>query len=216
MASESKKTKVLTAAKVAIKAPVKIEKKVELKGPVVASKAVAAKPEIPKSEPNGIDFKVNDKIVYPPHGVGIVEAIESRSVSGTEQKFYKIILIESGMKGMVAISQAQRVGLRRVVDEGTVDKVYDILRDRKIQVDTQTWNRRYREYSQKIKTGSVIEIAHVIRDLSVLKIDKELSFGEKRMLDAAQGLLIKEISIAKARSEDTVKDELQKICQVSF
>ena len=72
----------------------------------------------------------------------------------------------------------------------------------------QAGNRRYREYTQKIKTGSVFEIAKVIRDLSVLKTDKELSFGERKMLDTAQGLLIKEISIAKSRPEDTIKAEL--------
>jgi CarD family transcriptional regulator len=92
------------------------------------------------------------------------------------------------MKIMVPTSQADTVGLRRVVDSRTVDEVYDILRDKNVTVDNQTWNRRYREYSQKIKTGSVLEIARVIRDLSVLKVDKELSFGERRMLDTAQGL----------------------------
>ncbi len=163
-----------------------------------------------------IDFKVTDKVVYPAHGVGVINAIQKRKVSGAEQKFYMITISESGMKIMVPVSQANTVGLRRVVDVGMVDEVYDILRDRNVTLDTQTWNRRYREYSQKIKTGSVLEIARVIRDLSVLKSDKELSFGERRMLDTAQGLLVKEISIAKSSPEDTVKAELQELCQVSF
>ena len=163
-----------------------------------------------------IDFKVTDKVVYPAHGVGVINAIQKRKVSGAEQKFYMITISESGMKIMVPVSQATTVGLRRVVDEQTVEEVYDILRDRNVTLDTQTWNRRYREYSQKIKTGSVLEIARVIRDLSVLKSDKELSFGERRMLDTAQGLLVKEISIAKSSSEDSVKEELQELCQVAF
>ena len=115
---------------------------------------------------------------------------------------------------MVPVGQVKTVGLRKVVDKKTVEQVYGILKDRKIVVDTQTWNRRYREYTQKIKTGSVLEIAKVIRDLSALKGDKELSFGEKRMLDAAQGLLVKEISIAKSSSEEIVKAELQSICEM--
>ena len=78
-------------------------------------------------------------------------------------------------------------------------------------MDTQTWNRRHREYTQKIKTGSVHEIAKVIRDLSVLKGDKELSFGERKMLESAQGLLVKEISIAKSRTEDAVLSELNEL-----
>ena len=161
-------------------------------------------------------YKVSDKVVYPAHGVGVINSIQKRKVSGAEQRFYMISIIETGMKIMVPVTQAETVGLRKVVDEKTVDAVYDILRNRNVALDTQTWNRRYRDYSQKIKTGSVLEIASVIRDLSVLKADKELSFGERRMLDTAQGLLVKEISIAKSSSEDAVKAELQELCQVSL
>lgn len=160
-------------------------------------------------------FKVGDKVVYPAHGVGVIDAIQSSSVSGSEQKFYKITILDNGAKIMVPISQVETVGLRRIVDAKTIEKVYCILRDRKVTVDTQTWNRRYREYTQKLKSGSLFEIAKVIRDLSVLKEDKELSFGERKMLDTAQGLLIKEISIARSRSEDQVKDEINELCQAA-
>lgn len=167
------------------------------------------------SKAEKLEFKVLDKVVYPAHGVGEIDSIQIRSISNTEQKFYMITILETGMKIMVPVGQVKTVGLRRVVDTKTVEKVYDILRDRNVALDTQTWNRRYREYSQKIKTGSVLEIAKVIRDLSVLKSDKELSFGERRMLDTAKGLLVKEISIAKARSEDMIEAELGKICQLA-
>jgi CarD family transcriptional regulator len=157
-------------------------------------------------------FKAGDKVVYPAHGVGVIEAIQSRTVGGEEQKFYMVTVLETGMKIMVPVGQANTVGLRKVVDSKTIEQVYEILRERNVVVGTQTWNRRYREYTQKIKTGSVFEIAKVIRDLTVLKGDKELSFGERKMLDQAQGLLVKEISIAKSRSEDTVKAELLTLC----
>lgn len=160
-----------------------------------------------------MEFREKDKVVYPAHGLGIVEAIQVRSVSGSQQKFYMVSIVETGMKIMVPVSQAKTVGLRRVVDPSTVDKVYAILKDKDVEIDNQTWNRRYREYSQKIKTGSVLEIASVIRDLTVLKIDKELSFNERRMLDTAQGLLVKELSIAKASPEDSIREELEEICQ---
>ena len=160
-----------------------------------------------------VEFSQNDKVVYPAHGLGIIDAIQVRSVGGSQQKFYNISIVETGMKIMVPVGQAKTVGLRRVVDPTTVDRVYDILRDKDIEIDNQTWNRRYREYSQKIKTGSVLEIASVIRDLTVLKIEKELSFNERRMLDTAQGLLIKELSIAKSSTEDSIKEELELICQ---
>ena len=159
------------------------------------------------------DFKVGDMVVYPGHGVGKISALSSSTIGGSEQHFFDILFgDESGNKGMkikVPVIQAQAVGLRRVVDKKAVDKVYRILKDRKCKVDTQTWNRRFREYSQKIKTGSVFEIAEVLRDLSVLSVDKELSFGEKRMLDTAQSLLVSEIAVAKARTHEKVMGEIQ-------
>jgi len=176
----------------------------------LATQTVIAK----ETRVSSLEFKMGDKVVYPAHGVGVVDSIQMRKVSNTEQKFYMISILETGMKIMVPVSQVKTVGLRKVVDEKTVEQVYTILKDRNITADTQTWNRRYRDYSQKIKTGSVLEIAKVIRDLSALKSDKELSFGERRMLDTAQGLLVKEISIAKARTEDAIRVELANICEV--
>lgn len=159
------------------------------------------------------DFKVGDKLVYPTQGVCVVDAIQSRKVSGCEQKFIMLTVLETSMKIMVPVVQAKSVGLRKIVDCKTAEQVYEILRDRDVVVDTQTWNRRYRDYTKKLKTGSVFEIAEVIRDLSVLKSDKELSFGERKMFDTAQGLLVKEISIAKSCPEDCVKAELQQLCE---
>lgn len=160
-----------------------------------------------------VDFKVGDMVVYPGHGVGKISAMASSYIGGSQHQFFEILFgDESGNKGMkikVPVAQAQAVGLRRVVDKKAVDKVYRILRDRKCKVDTQTWNRRFREYSQKIKTGSVFEIAEVLRDLSVLSVDKELSFGEKRMLDTAQSLLVSEIAVAKSRTHEKVMGEIQ-------
>ena len=161
-----------------------------------------------------VEFTKGDKVVYPAHGLGVIQAIQSRLVGGAQQKFYMISIVETGMKIMVPVGQSKTVGLRQVVDHSTVDRVYAILKDKSVAIDNQTWNRRYREYSQKIKTGSVLEIASVIRDLTVLKIEKELSFNERRMLDTAQGLLVKELSIAKSASEDLIKEELEQICQL--
>ncbi len=156
-------------------------------------------------------FKLGDMVVYPGHGVGKVCALKSRSVADTEQQFYELMIVETGMKIMVPVQQAEGVGLRKVVDKKAVDQVYAILKKRNYKIDTQTWNRRFREYTQKIKTGSVFEIAEVLRDLSVLKTDKELSFGEKKMLDTAQALLVSEIAIAKARPQERVMGEIAEI-----
>ena len=155
------------------------------------------------------NFKSGDKIVYPGHGVGVINQVIARTIAGTEQRMFEISILSSGMRITVPVVQAEAVGLRKVVDKKAIDKVYEILKDRDFKIDTQTWNRRFREYSQKIKTGSVYEIAEVMRDLSVLSVDKELSFGEKKMLDTAQNLLVSEIAIAKARPHEKVMGEIQ-------
>ena len=156
-------------------------------------------------------FKAGDKVVYPGHGVGEVISVISRNIGGSQHHIYELRIMSSGMKVMVPVLQAEAVGIRKVVDRKAVEKVYAILKDRNFKVDTQTWNRRFREYSQKIKTGSVFEIAEVLRDLAVLSSGKELSFGEKKMLDMAQSLLVSEIAIAKQRSHEKVMGEIQAI-----
>ncbi len=156
-------------------------------------------------------FKAGDKVVYPGHGVGEIVELLEKKIAGTAQHFFQISILDTGMKIMVPVAQAESVGLRRVVDKKTVEEVFAILKDRSLKIDSQTWNRRFREYSQKIKTGSVFEIAEVIRDLSVLSVDKELSFGEKKMLDTAQNLLASEIAVARSRSHDKVMGELREM-----
>ena len=189
---------------------------------VVAEKTVAVKPVLAVRQPvenlaetvkpvEAVNFKLGDKIVYPGHGVGEIEGVRTHVLGGQEHHIYNIKILDSGMKVMVPVSQASAVGLRRIIDKKAIDTVYDILKDRNFKIDTQTWNRRFREYSQKIKTGSVFEIAIVLRDLSVLSADKELSFGEKKMLDMAEALLVSEIAIAKARPHDKVAVELKSL-----
>jgi CarD family transcriptional regulator len=177
--------------------------------PIVAIKSQERTPPPAVSFGEAINFKSGDKIVYPGHGVGEIEGIRTTVLGGQEHHIFNIKILDSGMKVMVPVSQAAAVGLRRIIDKKAIDEVFSILKDRDFKIDTQTWNRRFREYSQKIKTGSVFEIAIVLRDLSVLSADKELSFGEKKMLDMAETLLVSEIAIAKARPHDKVVGELR-------
>lgn len=156
-------------------------------------------------------FVAGDKIVYPQHGVGEVECVSKTMVGGQEHHVYDIKILETGMKIRVPVAQAASNGLRRIIDKRTIEKVYDILKDRDFKIDTQTWNRRAREYQQKIKTGSVYEIAMVLRDLSVLGADKELSFGEKQMLEKAEARLVSEIALAKARPHEKIVGELREL-----
>ncbi len=143
-----------------------------------------------------VQFKVGDHAVYPGHGVGKISSIEYKEILGTKHEFYSVLIIETGMKIMIPAANIKSVGLRPLISREEALKVVDILKDKNVKIDTQTWNRRYRDYMEKIKTGSVFEIAEVLRDLYVLKVDKELSFGEKKMLDTAKNLLLKELNLA--------------------
>jgi CarD family transcriptional regulator len=158
-----------------------------------------------------VSFRVGDKAVYPAHGVAEVTGIETKEISGNKCSFYILKILENNMRIMVPTKNAAAVGLRAIVKKNEVKEIYDILKSRETSVDSQTWNRRYREYMEKIKTGSVYEVAEVLRDLSLLKNDKDLSFGERRMLDTARSLLVKELAIAKSTKEEKINKELEQI-----
>ena len=160
-------------------------------------------------------FSVGDKAVYPVHGVAEVLALEQRDIGGSQIPVYILRIIDTGMKIMVPTINAGSVGLRDLISSKQVKEVISILKSRDIPRDTQTWNRRYREYMEKIKTGSVFEIAEVMRDLCVLRTTKELSFGERKMLDTARGLLTKELALAKGVGEDKIAAEIEAIFAVA-
>lgn len=156
-------------------------------------------------------FSIGDLAVYPAHGVGVIEKIESQEISGFCQDFYVMRILDNDMKIMIPTKNVNNVGLREIIGKREVPKLYNILKKRDVVVDNQTWNRRYREYMEKIKTGSVYEVAEVYRDLLMLKTEKELSFGERKMLDTARSLLVKEISLAKKVAEKQIEKDLDKI-----
>ncbi|MDI9570517.1 MAG: CarD family transcriptional regulator [Pseudomonadota bacterium] len=156
-------------------------------------------------------FKIGDMAVYPAQGVGVIENIENREVMGTKQSFYILKIMSNGMKIMIPTKGAKSVGLREVISEKEISKVYDILKNKEVTIDKQTWNKRYREYLEKIKTGSVYEIARVLRDLLILKNDKNLSFGERKMMDTAKSLLVTEISVATKSDETKIEEDLKTI-----
>jgi CarD family transcriptional regulator len=149
--------------------------------------------------------------VYPAHGVGVIRAIETQQVAGIDQTFYVLEIIGNSMRIMIPTSSSENVGLRSIVNKKEASEVLNILRDRAIEVDSQTWNRRYREYMEKIKTGSIFEVAAVLRDLFLLSVDKDLSYGERKMLDTAKGLLVRELSIAQNVEEDKISRKIENI-----
>lgn len=156
-------------------------------------------------------FDVGDKAVYPGHGVGVIEAIESKTISGREQLFFILRIFDNGMTIMIPTDNVDVVGLREVVPSVEIPRVFDILKEREVILDSQTWNRRYREYMDKIHTGSIFSIAEVLRDLQILKMEKNLSFGERKILDTAETLLVRELAAAKDINESDVLMEIRKI-----
>jgi CarD family transcriptional regulator len=120
-------------------------------------------------------------------------------------------VLGNDMTIMIPVDKADQVGLREVISNKDVAKVYKILKTKEPAIDNQTWNRRYREYMERIKTGSIYEVATVLRDLFLLKLGKELSFGERRMMDIAKNLLVKELSIAQEKPEDYIEKHIEQI-----
>ncbi|MGV1098764.1 CarD family transcriptional regulator [Thiovibrio sp. JS02] len=156
-------------------------------------------------------FNVGDMAVYPAHGVGKIESIEQRQVGNRTQSFYVMKILDSSMVIMIPTESCKNVGLRNIISAKDVDKIYDILNEKDVEIEHQPWNQRYREYMEKIKTGSVYEIASVLRDLFLLREDKDLSFGERKMMDTAKNLLVKEIALAHALNETQVEKDIERI-----
>jgi len=156
-------------------------------------------------------FQIGQLAVYPAHGVGVIEAIQERAGSGSPEKFYVMRLLDNDMLIMIPTNNARNIGLRDVIDLPAVSEVYQILKHRPMRLHNQTWNRRYRNYMDKIKTGSPFRVAEVLRDLTLLKTEKDLSFGERKMLDTAKSLLVRELSLANNKNEDEIEAQLQEM-----
>ena len=158
-----------------------------------------------------LNFKIGDKAVYPAHGVGEIQDIQDRSVGGRKRSFYILKIVENGMKIMIPVETAANTGLRTVISRKQAKDVLDILKSEEVAVKTQPWNRRYREYMEMLKSGSPFEVAKVLRDLFRLKSDKDLSFGERRLLDTARSLLVTELSLAQKSKEEKIEKEIHSI-----
>ena len=157
------------------------------------------------------EFSKGDLAVYPAHGVGYIESIESKEINGDTMNFYMMKIVENGMVIMIPTTNVESVGLREVIPEKEVPEVYKVMQEKAQGADNQTWNRRYREYMDKIKTGSIYDVAEVFRDLFQLKLEKDLSFGERKLLDTAQNLLVQELSTAKDIDEKSMMKEIENL-----
>ncbi|OQY12423.1 MAG: CarD family transcriptional regulator [Desulfobacteraceae bacterium 4572_19] len=162
-------------------------------------------------EYDGLEFCEGELAVYPAHGVGCIEAVETREINGEIMSFYIMKILENGMVIMIPTGNTESVGLRKVITEHEIPKIYEVIQESGNPVNKKTWNRRYREYMDKIKTGSLFDVAEVFRDLYLLKLHKDLSFGERKLLDTAQGLLVKELCTATDNDDETVLKQVEKL-----
>jgi len=160
------------------------------------------------SNGNG-NFHIGDKVVYPNHGVGIIEQISSRTIGQTVEQFYLLKIKASSLKVMVPFHNVGAVGLRRVVRNGEVQKVFEFLTDGECSSNTD-WKYRFKENSERMRTGSLLEVATVLKGLLVLSQDKPLSFREKKMLERARYLLVSELAMAKNCDEPEMEQLLTK------
>jgi CarD family transcriptional regulator len=156
-----------------------------------------------------MDYKIGDKVVYPNHGVGVIEQISFGILNGRTEKYYMLRIFSSGLKVMVPSGNAIAVGLRPVIRSGESMKVLSYLEKGKFN-SHHDWKHRFKENSERMRTGALIEVAAVLKSLVALSRSKPLSFREKKMLERAKFLLISELATARNASQQTIEDALVK------
>jgi CarD family transcriptional regulator len=154
-------------------------------------------------------FNLGDHVVCPGHGVGQILSIETKDMGDSQKSFYIIKVITNGMKVMIPVDSNESV--RNLVSVDEITNVFSLLQDHNVKVDNSTWNRRHREYTLKVKTGSLLEIADVLRQLLLLKMSKKLSFGERKMLDQCKELLVKEIALSSGSPEPEISNKIDSL-----
>lgn len=157
------------------------------------------------------NFKAGEMAFYPSYGVAVIDKIEKQKVNGSTKSFYVLRILDNDVTIMVPTDNADKIGMRQLIDKKRVCQVYRVLGDfRNANLDTsETWNRRYRNYRQRIRSGLITDVAGVLRDLYLLSKKKELSTGEKRILDSAKNLVVKEISFACRKNQDSIWDKIE-------
>jgi len=156
-------------------------------------------------------FNIGDKVVYPMHGAGVIEAIEEKEILGEKQKYYVMKMPIGDMKVMIPINNVEEIGVREVVGDEEIKEVFNILRGEKSKM-SNNWNRRYRANMEKIRSGNVFQVAEVVRNLSLREQEKGLSTGERKMLENAKHILVSEVVLSK----NVTEEEALKMIEVNY
>lgn len=159
-------------------------------------------------------FNVGDKIVYPMHGAGTIDAIEEKDILGEKQNYY-IIKMPGEVKVMVPISKASDIGVRSVIDKAEAGKVLEVLEANETEM-SNNWNKRYKENMEKMKSGSIYEVADVVRNLSYKQKEKGLSTGEKKMLNNAKQILVSELVLTEHATQDEIEQMVDSKISTSY
>ena len=159
-------------------------------------------------------FNVGDKIVYPMHGAGTIDAIEEKDILGERQAYY-IIKMPGEVKVMVPTSKAEEIGVRNIISKESAGKVFQILEENETEM-SNNWNKRYRDNMEKMKSGDIYEVADVVRNLAFKQKEKGLSTGEKKMLNNAKQILVSELVLAEHASQEEVERLIDNKITMSF
>ncbi|HJS59404.1 MAG TPA: CarD family transcriptional regulator [Vicinamibacteria bacterium] len=162
-----------------------------------------------------MEFQVGEKVIYPNHGIGVVESIQSRPIPGGKISLYKLRILSNDSRVWVPQQNVDGVGLRPVITAADVRKIFTILGDGNIE-QSSNWKGRFKENSDKMRTGSLFEVAHVLKGLTFLAKKKALSFREKRMLDRAKFLITSEIAEVEGKTISAIEEKVEKALAKTF
>lgn len=154
-------------------------------------------------------YSIGDKVVYPMHGAGIIEAIEEKEILGEKQYYYIMAMPIGDMKVMIPTDAVDEIGLRQVIEEEETKDVIEVLKGQ-MSAMSSNWNRRYRANMEKIKSGDIYQVAEVVRNLTLRDQVKRLSAGERKMLETARQILISELVLVKDSTEEVIGELLTK------
>ncbi|MDE3156207.1 MAG: hypothetical protein KGN76_13985 [Acidobacteriota bacterium] len=160
-------------------------------------------------------FQIGDKVIYPNHGLGIVERIEDKTILGTTCGFYHLRILANETTVLVPVSNVDGVGLRRAISDDEVDRLFSLLGDGKID-NHQNWKGRFKDNSDKMRSGSIYDVADVLKSLTFLSRSKSLSFREKRMLDRAKFLVVSEVSEVVRQPVPTIEQRVETALERCF
>ena len=162
-----------------------------------------------------MDFRIGEKVVYPNHGIGVIEEVSSKSINGASEEFYMLRIHANSSLVMVPTANVKSVGLRRIIKKSEVDGLFNLLKEDFFEPEAD-WKGRFKDHSEKMRTGSIFQVAEVLKSLVYLSYKKSLSFREKRMMDRARQLVISEVATVRGLNEKLVEEQIDRMLSEAY